>query len=699
MNINENDEIQGSQVQDSEENENDKKLRDKFKEEFLQDVEHRKVRHQMNNFHYLQYKGILKMNQVYGKNFLESTGLMANVPRTFMTIESIRPILSGRPLDISAKAHNKKEYDNRDKAEDILKGEWARSKADYAKADAEWDALLLGSGFLLWRYDEIVEENTDLFDGYDEEGKIKYRKGRLEKYKGMRLIRLDPYYVFPDHTATTDDEGEPGSWGHCYVYSIWDFDEWKNYCEQKGFNTKGMEKDGHLEDFGAVRNAIDSIYSLDEQGQSGILTTRDNGKQVSGQLSKGQADMKNKIAVIERFESNSYIVCSGKNWTLNHKGVNPNPDKRIPIKVIRDYRIPSEFDGIGEPEVIRWQQYEENKVHNLAYMSVLMNTVQRYGILEEYLKDPTAVRFNNPFRPILLKEIPGKQKSVRDIIQPLDQKSSNDLPDKFLQYVKDIGQSATGITDFFIGANKARTDTLGEAEMMQGAGSDRIQQKIFNIEERDLVPVCESWLACIPQFYTEEMDVLLNDGEDYHVKYVPYTRDFNTDQPTIEKVQKLTGANGETVEQVYLNAGYRKVIFVSDIIGRYNIILKTATASSERRMLIDKFMKVIEMMGEANKMSIASKVPPEWDVNKPLEDILRQFPEIVKNPDEYKLKIPQQKAEQNPVNPMEMPPTEIPQTDPAGEEAPPTEEQTPQPPPEEALVSNIPPEKSSLPNQ
>ena len=194
MNINENDEIQGSQAQDSEENENDKKLCNKFREEFLQDVEHRKVRHQMNNFHYLQYKGILKMNQVYGKNFLESTGLMANVPRTFMTIESIRPVLSGRPLDISAKAHNKKEYDNRDKAEDILKGEWARSKADYAKADAEWDALLLGSGFLLWRYDEIIEKNTDLFDGYDEEGKIKYRKGDLEKYKGMRLIRLDPYY-------------------------------------------------------------------------------------------------------------------------------------------------------------------------------------------------------------------------------------------------------------------------------------------------------------------------------------------------------------------------------------------------------------------------------------------------------------------------------------------------------------------------
>lgn len=686
-------------VQDNQEQEKDdnKELSSKFRDEFMKDVEHRKVRHQMNNFHYLQYKGILKMNQIYGKNFLESSGLMANVPRTFMTIESIRPVLSGRPLDISAKAHNKKEYENRDKAEDILKGEWTRSKADYAKADAEWDALLFGSGFLLWRYDEIIEENTDLFDGYDEEGNIKYRKGKLEKYKGMRLIRLDPYYVFPDHTATTDDEGEPGTWGHCYVYSIWDYDTWVDHCKQKKFNTAGMEKGGHLEDFGAVRNTIDSIYSFDEQGQNGILTTRDDGKLVSGQLNKSQPDMKNKIAVIERFENNSYIVCSGKNWTINYKGVNPNPDKKIPIKVIRDYRVPSEFDGIGEPEVIRWQQYEENKVHNLAYMSVLMNTVQRYGILEEYLKDPTSVRFNNPFKPILLKEVPGKPKSVREIIQPLDQKSSNDLPSNFLQYVKDVGQSATGITDFFIGANKARTDTLGEAQMMQGAGSDRIQQKIFNIEERDLVPICESWLACIPQFYTEEMDILLNDGEDYHVKYVPYVRDFNTDPLTVDKVKKLTSVEGQSVEEVYLNAGYRKVIFVSDIIGRYNIVLKTATASSERKMLVDKFMEVIKAMSEANDMSIKAQMPPEWDINKPLEDVLRQFPEIVKNPEEYKLKIPEQPATKIP------PPDEQTQINQQPDES--TNDQSqnatpPSPPPsDESQINNFKLTESTVPNQ
>lgn len=694
------------QTTESEENqkeesgsEEDTKLIAKFKDEFLKDVEHRKVRHQMNNFHYLQYKGILKMNQTYGKNFTESTGLMANVPRTFMTIESIRPVLSGRPLDISAKAHSKKEYQNRDKAEDILKGEWARSKADNAKADAEWDALLFGSGFLLWRYEEDIEENTDLFDGYDDNGKIKYRKGTLEKYKGMKLIRLDPYYVFPDHTATTDDDGEPGSWGHCYVYSIWDFDAWVSYCKQKGFNTEGMEKGGHLEEYGSVRNTIDSIYSLDEQGQSGILTTRDNGKLVGGEVAKSKADMQNKIAVIERFENNSYIVCSGKNWTLNHKGVNPNPDKKIPIKVVRDYRIPSEFDGIGEPEVIRWQQHEENKVHNLSYLSVLMNTVQRYGILEEYLKDPTSVRFNNPFKPILLKEIPGKPKTVREIIQPLDQKSSNDFPERFIQQIKDIGQSATGITDFFIGANKARTDTLGEAQMMQGAGSDRIQQKIFNIEERDLVPVLESWLACIPQFYTDEMDILLNDGEDYHVKYVPYVREFNTDPLTIEKIKQQTGADGQSIEEVYLNYGYKKVIFVSDIIGRYNIILKTATASSERKMLVDKFMEIIKTMGEANKMSVAVKGAPVWDVNKPIEDVLRQFPEIVKNPDEYKIKIPEQ-----PLMPPKMtPPEQMGQATgaPVVEDQvqiPPTEGQNPTPP-EEGQLNSFKPTEAVVPNQ
>ena len=621
----------------------------KFRDEFIKDVEHRKQKHLMMNFHYLQYKGILSLNSIYGEEYLKNIGLQVNVPRTFMTIESIRPSLSGRPLDISVFAHNKKEYDNRDKARDMLMGEWRRSKADFPKADAEWNGLVFGTGWLLWYYAEITKQDTDVFDGYDEEGKIKYKKGKTEIYKGMRCRSLNPYYVFPDHTATTEEEEDPGTWGHCYVYSIWDFEAWKDECKARGYSTEGMEEGGHLEEYDAVRRTIDAIYTL---AQNNDIKTRDSGTLTTARPEITKMDTKGKIGVIERYEPNSYSVCSGANWTVNHKGTNPHPDKKIQIKPIRDYRVPDEFDGIGEPEVVRWQQYEENKVHNLAFMQVLITTIPRYGIIEEFLVDPTEAKMSNPFKPIRLKNIPTGR--IEDAIQILQQKSPNDFPERFLGMIKDIHQASTGANDFFTGANKPKTNTLGEAELMKGAGSERMVEKVSRIEERDLVPILESWLACIPQFYTDEMDLLLNDGEDFFVRYVPYNREFNTDTATVSKLSVQNGISGATtIEEVYLKMGYRRVVFVSDIIGRYNLEIKTAYGGTERQKIVDTFLKVINLLNEQNVYLAKSGQQPKWDTNTAIEDVLRQFPEIVKNVDTYKLQTQPIMAAQVPPQPSE----------------------------------------------
>lgn len=615
----------------------DEKFIQRFKDDFFKDVTAAEIRHRQMNFHYLQYKGILYLNQAYGKDYVQSIGLQVNVPRTFMTIEAIRPQLIDRKLDIGTEALNFKAFPYRDKARDMLLGEWKRSKAKWAKADAQTDALTYGTGYLLSRFtDDTID--TDIYDGHDDQGKLKTKKGKLTRYEGMKGTWLNPYHVFRDRNATTNEPGNSGSWSHCYVYSIWDFDVWKDYCTQQGFNIEGMEKGGYLKEFDAVKRKIDAIYSYTN------IVQRDNSGQPMNQSNAetSDPDWSNSIMVVERFEEQKYSVCSGAGWTVNYKGINTDPDKIIPIHVFKDYSIPGEFEGIGEPEVIRWQQYEENKIHNLSYLQVLTSTVQRYGIVKELLEDPTEARLTNHFKPIYLKYVP--RASIANAIQPLNQGKGTTYPQDFLKEVKAIGQSATGVTDGFIGASKMSTDTATEANILQNATLARINRKIQEMEERDLVPMLEHWLACFPQYYSDELDLLITDNEDYYTKFIPYTREFNTDTKLVAEYSVREGVLNDqvtTIEDVFKAKGYKNVVFVSDIINRFGIVIKTATARADEMELIKEFREVVDDMEKANAALIATGQFPMYDVAKLRGELLRQFPDIIESPDNYILKPPQ----------------------------------------------------------
>ena len=365
-------------------------------------------------------------------------------------------------------------------------------------------------------------------------------------------------------------------------------------------------------------------------------------------------DMQNKIGVIERFEKDHYSLCAGNNRTNLAKDFNPFLKKEIPIYPIRDYWIPNEFEGIGEPEVIRWQQYEENKIHNLSFLSMLMNTVQRYGIVEQFLVDPKEAESIDPIKPIRLKYIMGAD--INKALMPLNQRNPYAYPQKFLNEVKAIGQSATGISDFFIGGNKAMTNTATEANKMASATELRIARKIIDIAERDLKPILYSWLISAPIFYDEELDFLLNDEKDMWIKYLPHERDDNKNIDLIleasqkEKIYTLQdGTSPKTLEQLYLGLGYQQVVFASDLRQKVDITIKTTDIDSERQEKINQFALVIKLMQDANTAQPPSgfdqtgkPIPgqPVWDISKAIEDALRQFPNIVSDPKDYKYNKP-----------------------------------------------------------
>lgn len=610
----------------------DKQFIEQFKTEFFKDVNARKTQHRKMNYHYLMYKGILWLNSIYGEDYLRTVGLQAFVPRTFMTIEAVRSRLTGRPLDIAAKGVTRKQRANAQKAVRMLQTEWYRSGADWEKADSEFYALLLGNGYLLSRFTD-EHKMMPVYSGTDKDGKINYEDKDFQKYKGMKLKSLNPWHVFPDHRARGEHD-----WRHCYIYSLWDFDVWMDYCKENDFKIEGVEKGGHIEEYDAIRRQVDVLY-----GASNVeLKTRVNGQLVSQPLEHEAIDTSNMIMVVERFEDEQYSVASGNNWTLNYRGNNPDPDKIIPIKVIRDYHVPDEFDGIGEAEVIRWQQYEENKVHNLAYMSTLMSTIQRYGIIEDYLVDPTDASFNNPLKWIKMKNIPGGN-DINKAMVPLNQKNSNDVPTRFLDIINKIRQESTGVSSYMTSSPDKGVDTLGEAKLIQQGGMEIINHKIYQIEERDLTAILKHWLVCIPQYYLEQMDIMLEDDTEEDIKYLPFDREFNLDVPTIAKLSVENGVSGATtVEEVFLKQGYKDVVFVSDLIGGYDISIKTINGITDREKEFNQFKIAIDLCISVNNQNKTIGLPPTYDIGKLTDEALRLFPDIIKTVEEFHFKMEQQ---------------------------------------------------------
>jgi len=599
------------------------------KDEFERDLGFRRNKHLIMNFHYLMYKGIQILNKTLSTTVLETLGLAINVPRTFMTIEAIRPELNKRKFDISVTARNKKERTNGERSAKMLKGEWSRMQGNGPKADAEFNALVFGTGYLL-KYFCKDEVDGTIYDGKDADGKIKQKKGKTTRYEGMKVKSLNPYYVIPDRKARTYEPGHSNSPRHIWVISNWDFDVWKKFCEQKGYKTDGMAP-CKIEEYDAIRNEIDAIYTY---GSEAYRRTIENNQVYSNRNNTTQNDNDNSIRVIEKFTDEEYVVYSG-NFFENHREKNQHADKRIPIYAIKDYSIPDELDGIGEPEVLRWQQYEENKIHNLTYLQVLLNTVKRYGIMEELLQDPTEVKMNNPLIPIRLKYMPGQNVKVSDAVQVLDQHNSSDIPLKFLEHVKGIGQSATGQNDYTISASKSQADTLGEAKMLKDAGNNRVVEKIIEMEGRDLVPLLISLLADFPIFYTESLDLLLNDNEKY-VKYLPYPREINQNATWVANFAVKEGVmDAKTVEEVFLKSGYKDVVFVDDIIGSYDIEIKTVTSYDERLALIGEYKEAIASCQSINNYLISIGKTPKFDVEKLTEEYLRQFPEVIGDIDDY----------------------------------------------------------------
>lgn len=619
--------------------------RDVFKEDWEEAKQYWRRVHSVYDYAWLFYNSVVFINNLYGEQWLEAFGLQVAVPRTFMTIESIRSQMMNRKIEFEISGRNFRSFESAKHNEKLMNSEWKRSKADRVLRECEGDALIYGNGYgasiyvddtKQYHFLKTEDENRapdDPEDGVPDvesiktAGELNWMKQEVVEYRGMKFRRMDPYYTFTDPHATDDESRR-----YVYFYGDEDTDKFREFVVAKGWLTQ-EEADKRIqptsvERFDSIRGQLDTLYNM----PISPWTRTDNegiGSTANKQMLEPQD--RNRTAFIERYERDGYEIRLVNEDVPLYKDFNIYPHKKIPITTFWDVKVPGEFRGRGEPEIIRYKQIEENKIHNLMLQAALMAVVQRYAINPALLEDESDANFYNPFKPLRLKALPGND--VSKAIQPMQQPDLKSGPFKLMDLVKEIIQQTTGASDFVLSASNAQTDTATESENLVQASAARIRSKLVSMEE-GLEDVAQMWIASFTAFYSEEMDLKLT-GKNVYYRYLPYDSSVNEDPTFIqETAEKLGAAVQPTVRAIYQALGYKNVVFASDLIGEYDTVVKITDIDVSADRAIDKYLKAIKVMSEANVAAQNVGDTRRFDVFKLSMDMVRQFP-FIENVDEY----------------------------------------------------------------
>lgn len=626
----------------------------RFQEEWEEAQKFWLARHRIWDYSYLQYRSILTYNNVYGERYLRTFGLQVFVPRTFMVVEAIKSQLFARNVSFSVESFGLLNKNKAKYFEQLDNAEWKRSKASEAQISAQTDSLLFGNGYVLNEFVEDIREvhipvtapmkeakpqdpddgepNTDAPAMPSPRKKLRWKKTKITKYKGMRPKALNPYYVFP----TVDSTGSGEEFKGCFVYNIMDVDAARAHAVAQGWMT---EEEAKVEIypiaptfFDHVRDIIDSLYSMP------LYNGYNRGDHVDPQaisVNPQRSEYRstdNLTFFIEQYKPEHYEVRLGETGKTLYVDFNVYPHKEIPIVPFFNHKVPHEFPAMGEPEIIRYQQVEENKVHNFTLSTLLMLLVQRFAIHGDAVEDQMDLSFQDPFIPIRLKSLPGM--SVTQAIMPLPQPDVKDTPFKLMNMIKDTLQSVTGASDFIVSANDSRSDTATESNNLMAATTGRIRERIREMSV-SIDAMVNQWHSCYPAFYDEAMDLYLT-GEKQYIRYLPYDRAEANENPILlQEIAEEYNAVGKTVEEAFKAAGYQDVIFASDLLGNCVASVSISDPDMNENQVIGKFNAIIKMMTDANTM--LQSVPGEmrrFNPFKVIEDALRTFP-MMKKVDDY----------------------------------------------------------------
>jgi len=457
------------------------------------------------DYSYLAYKGIMLWSEINRKRRANQFGIYVNIPRTFMTIEGIRRHFNLSKLKVNLEPVPNLTDKKRQAIGTFLNYDIKRGKTISQIKDAGFYKLLYGNGFLYSYLAERTGKYGKITGDIDKKTAVVKNtldKENKTKYFGMVSRAVSPYKIFPDPDGTTHDYNDTQNQPVEYtcirtVKKINTFlRDWKGIipCEiLDDVKPGGMD----MNNYEAVRETVDLLFSQESLKYPGTVS-----------------DLVVNSKVVSTYDTREYVeerVWVGEDFLIVQAGLglkfclispNPNPQKISNITKLDDIRIPGEYWAMGEPYIMRYQQIEENRIHNAVLDTLHFSISGMMGINTQYLEDEFDTEVY-PQKVWKLKGIPGVK--IDEMIQSF-QPSANGISPAitFMDEVKKISQSTTSITDFVTGASKSIAGTATESNKLAGASDLAIADKIKEMAEGALTDISKIYLSMYPIAYSDE---------------------------------------------------------------------------------------------------------------------------------------------------------------------------------------------------
>lgn len=594
----------------------DEKARDLVNKRYNEAKEHARKQFQVFDYATLAYDGIFSNSLLGNRPFVSKFGIYINVPRTQMTVDATVAQMPQGVIPFEVRATKPSSVGKAQKINNVAKADWRRSGAAFQWDMANFNKILYGTA-IVENYLKRELQSVFFLDSVDEEGQPKYKKDTKETYYGMVTRVIDNYDCFPSPNGTcfTTRYGDDRPLDYFIKRSVWEVKALKKYflgriSEEKLNNLK---PGGDLTNFKAVRNFMDFLYTLNSPPKNVSIREYVQSAQRYTPMAP-EYDAERFIEVLEYHEDDAYVVVANNEVLV--KMPNPYPHKELRFSIDKDYWIPHRFWGRGEAETIRYQQIEENRIHNLILDSIYMTIAPMFGVNTAYLKDESEARVE-PGLFIHLKPLAGLK--ISDAIQQLPiTPGAVGSGLKLLEEINKITQSSTSVSDFVIGSGEGISKSATEARNLAGASRRRIQKKINNSQEFFIKHIVEQWISCYPFYYNrEDLDFDLGSEREGFIKFIPRNREEVSEEEIKEYITELPDGKG-----------YSDVIFLDDLEGDFQVYVDTLPLSSQERLA--QWLQVLKVSNETNQSVGVMLVK----VGEVVKEVLKNF-EVIEDPERF----------------------------------------------------------------
>jgi len=575
------------------------------------------------DYSYLSYKGIVMQDEINRTRKANKFGIHVNVPRTYMTIEGIRRNFNISKLRVHLEPIPGITDLKRKNIGTFLNYDLRRGKTYEQVKDAGFNKLLFGNGFLYTYLAERVGKYGNIVGDIIETGnKSGYVKSRLDtkktrKYFGMVARSVSPYKVFNDPDGVVldynDVANKPCNF-HCLrdVKHINQFKrDWRGIVPDKLLD-EVMPGGEDMTNYEAIRETIDYLFQGDTMKYPGTVSDVIGNSKVVTEYNQEEF-VEERLWLGEDF----FILQAGKGLKFLIISPNLNPNKDINLTKLDDVKIPGEYHAMGEAWIQRYQQVEENRIHNYSLDTLYHGISGMLGINAQYLEDEFDLDIY-PQKVWKFKPMPGvKMDEMIQQFQPSTGGVSAAM--KFMEEVKNISQSTTSITDFVTGASKSIADSATEANKLAGASDLAIADKVKEMANIALTDVAKHFLSMYQDAYDKE------EFKSAKIYFLGKT------------LESVSGKNDKTIEKI-LKKGFsaNQIIFKDDLNITEPSFYTTGDVSLDRNAKFAQWVSAINFSKSINEVSFATGDTRRMDVIKMGKMALENF-DVIGNPDEFEM--------------------------------------------------------------